>query len=135
MVGLIAKKPREWTEPQLRRMIEPLRHTPSYPTGAWIDESLGPYVGWTARWGSPSDRMSVRNERGDVLLVFSGEESPEPGIVDRLKDRGHAVDAEGPSYLVHIYEEDPSFPAGLNGWFHGPILGLVRGTVAAGLQS
>jgi asparagine synthase (glutamine-hydrolysing) len=63
--------------------------------------------------------MPIRNERGDVLLAFSGEEFPEPGIVGRLKARGHTLEPEGPSYLVHISEEDPCFPASLNGWFHG----------------
>jgi asparagine synthase (glutamine-hydrolysing) len=63
--------------------------------------------------------MPLRNERGEVTLVFSGEEFPEPGAVQRLKERGHAVETTGPSYLVHIYEEDSSFPAGLNGRFHG----------------
>ena len=35
---------------------------------------------------------------------------------------------DGPSYLVHLYEEDPSFPAGLNGRFHGLLADRNRGT-------
>src|SRR5207245_1545432 len=31
-------------------------------------------------------------------------------------------------YLVHLYEEDPSFPAGLNGRFHGLLVDRRRGT-------
>ena len=77
------------------------------------------YVGWVARKDSFSDGMPMRNERGDVALVFSGEEFPEPGTAQHLKERGHELDGAGPSYLVHLYEEDPSFPAGLNGRFHG----------------
>ena len=69
------------------------------------------------RRNSFSDGMPLCNERGDVVLVFSGEEFPEPGPLDRLKERGHGLEAEGPSYLVHLYEEDPAFPAGLNGRF------------------
>ena len=34
----------------------------------------------------------------------------------------------GPSYLVHLYEEEPSFPAGLNGRFHGLVVDRSRGT-------
>ena len=67
--------------------------------------------------------MPLQNERGDVILVFSGEEFPEPGTAQRLKERGHELDGAGPSYLVHLYEEDPSFPAGLNGRFHGLLSG------------
>jgi asparagine synthase (glutamine-hydrolysing) len=73
--------------------------------------------------------MPLRNERGDVTLVFSGEEFPEPGTVERLKKQGHDVAAQGPSYLIHLYEEDPAFPASLNGRFHGLLADRTRGTV------
>ena len=86
------------------------------------------YVGWVARKDSFSDGMPLRNERGDVVLVFSGEEFPEPGTVQHLKERGHEFDVAGPSYLAHLYEEDPSFPAGLNGRFHGLVADRNRGT-------
>ena len=112
IVGLITKMPREQAEPQLRRMVETLRHESFYVTGTWIDESLGVYVGWAARKNSFSDGMPLCNERGDVVLVFSGEEYPEPGTARRLKERGHSVAEKGPSYLVHLYEEDPSFSGG-----------------------
>ena len=88
-------------------------------TGTWIDETSGIYVGWTARENSFSDGMPVQNERGDITLVFSGEEYPEPNAVHSLKERGHQFKPEGPSYLVHLYEEDPSFPKSLNGRFQG----------------
>ena len=42
--------------------------------------------------------------------------------------RGHTLDIEGPEYLVHWYEEDPSFPAGLNGRFHGLLADRARRT-------
>ena len=81
--------------------------------------------------GSFSEGMPLRNERGDVVLAFSGEEFPEPGTAQRLKKQGHELDVDGPSYLVHLYEEDPSFPAGLNGRFHGLLADRNRGTAAA----
>ena len=114
--------------PQLRRMVETLCHEPFYTTGTWAEESLGVYVGWVAQKGSFSEEMPLRNERGDVILTFSGEEFPEPGLAQRLKQRGHEFDADGPSYLVHLYEEDPSFPAGLNGRFHGLLADRTRRT-------
>ncbi len=110
-------------------MIEALRHESFYVTGTWIDESLGVYVGWVARKNSFSDEMPLHNEKGDAVLVFSGEEFPEPGTACRLKQRGHNVDAGGASYLVHLYEEDPAFPAGLNGRFHGLLADRTHGTV------
>jgi len=119
IVGLITKMPRDCAERQLRQMVDTLRHEDYYVTGTWSDESLGVYVGWAARKDSFSDGMPLRNERGDVVLVFSGEEFPEPSTVQRLKQQGHEFDPTGSSYLVHRYEEEPSFPLGLNGRFQG----------------
>src|ERR1017187_8833362 len=99
-----------------------------YTTGTWIDESSGGYVGWVGRNGSLCERMALTNERGDIFLAFTGEEFPEPGTAQRLKEKEHEFDMAGPSYLVHLYEEDPSFPAGLNGRFHGLLADRNRGT-------
>src|SRR5437762_3137353 len=126
VVGLITKMPREQAEPDLLRMVEALRHEPFYRTGTWIDESLGVYLGWSIREGSFSDDMPLGNEQDDVVLVFSGEEFPELGTINRLKERGHELGSKGPSYLVHLYEEDPTFPAVLNGRFHGVLTDRTR---------
>ena len=128
IVGLITNLPRERAERELLTMVETLRHEPFYVTGTWIDESLGVYVGWVARAGSFSDGMPLASERGNAILVFSGEDHSEPGTPARLKQRGHAAEPNGPGYLIHLYEEDPTFPAGLNGWFHGLIADRTRGT-------
>ena len=128
IVGLVTKKPREWAEPELARMVETMRHESFYVTGTWIDESLGVYVGWVARKNSFSDGMPVRNERGDVVLVFSGEDYPEAGTARRLKEGGHQFEEEGTSYLAHVYEDDPDFFKNLNGRFQGLLADRRRGT-------
>ena len=74
-------------------MVEALRHEDFYVAGTWIDESLGVYVGWVARKGSFAEGMPLCNERGDVTLVFSGEEFPEPSTAQQLRKRGHDVDS------------------------------------------
>ena len=127
IVGLISKMPRGWAEPQLLRMVEALQHESFYGAGTWVDESIGLYVGWVARKNSFSDGMPLRNDRGDVSLIFSGEEFPEPETKRRLKDRGHRLDPGAPSYLVHLSEADPNFPANLNGRFHGLLADRTRG--------
>ena len=109
-------------------MLGVLRHEDFYIIGMWAEESLGVYIGWVTRKGSFSDGMPLRNERGDIVLVFSGEEFPELGTERRLKQRGHDLHGPGSSYLAHIYEEDPSFPAGLNGRFHGLLIDRNRRT-------
>ncbi len=127
IVGLITKMPRARASAELSGMIETMRHESFYETGTRIDESLGVYVGWAALKNSFAYKMPLCNERGDVGLVFSGEEFPEPGVVGVLRERGHSLDAEGASYLVHLYEDDQSFPRGLNGMFHGLVMDQARG--------
>ncbi len=129
IVGLVTNLPRTVAEDQLRKMVESLCHEPFYASGTWVDSDQGVYVGWVARQGSFADGMPLRNERRDVTLIFSGEEFPEPGIVRTLRELGHDVAQEGPSYLVHRYEEEPDFPKGLNGRFHGLVADTARGTV------
>ncbi|MBZ5679302.1 MAG: hypothetical protein LAO24_04255 [Acidobacteriia bacterium] len=128
IVGLITKMPRAVAEPQLARMVEAMRHESFYETGTWIDESLGVYVGWTALKNSFADGQPSHNERGDVSLFFSGEDYANPEVMRRLKQRGHSIGEKQSSYLVHVYEEDPTFPACLNGMFHGLLLDQTRGT-------
>ena len=127
LIGLITRMPREWAEPQLLRMVGALCHESFYETGTWIHESSGVYVGWVARKNSFSDGMPLRNERGDVVLVFSGEDYPDPGTAHRLRERGHDLEAKNSSYLVHLYEEDPAFLRGLNGRFQGLLIDRARG--------
>ena len=128
IVGLQTKMPREWAEPLLLRMVEALQHEHFYVSGTWIDESIGLYVGWVARKNSFSDGMPLRNDRGDAVLIFSGEEFPDPEVQQDLKDKGNRLDPSAPSYLVQLAEADPDFPAGLNGRFHGLLTDRTRGT-------
>jgi asparagine synthase (glutamine-hydrolysing) len=109
-------------------MVDAMRHEPSYTTGSWADKSLGVYVGWVARGGSFSDGMPLLNERKDRVLVFSGEDFPEPGTVLQLKQHGHVIDGDGPAYLVHASEDDPTFPKKLNGRFHGLLVNRATET-------
>lgn len=119
--------PRRRAIDELDQMTASLRHEPFYTTGTWINESMGLYVGWAARQGSFADGMPLVNERGDRVLIFAGEEFPEPDVKSRLKSQGHDFQSNGPGYLVHLAEEDPKFPACLNGRFHGVLADCARG--------
>ncbi len=101
--GLITRKPRGQAARELASMVETLKHESFYVTGTRIDESLGVYVGWTARSIDSSHGLPLCNERGDIELLFSGEEYPEPGIATKLRGRGHVVESGGSSHLVHLY--------------------------------
>jgi asparagine synthase (glutamine-hydrolysing) len=109
-------------------MVRSLCHEPFYTSGTWTDSARGVYVGWVARQGSFADGMPLHNESGDAILVFSGEEFPEPSVLTALRERGHAVAPGGVLHLVHRYEEEPDFPKGLNGRFHGLAADGRRGT-------
>jgi len=128
IVGLITKLPRARAECELREMAKSLCHEPFYASGTWTDSTQGVYVGWVARQGSFADGMPLHNEAGDTTLVFSGEEFPEPSVLAALREHEHRFAPEGPSYLVHRYEEEPDFPKALNGRFHGLAADGRRGT-------
>ena len=128
IVGLISQMPREAAEGQLRHMLEAMSRESFYVTGRCSDEALGVYVGWVARKGSFCDGMPLQNERGDAVLVFSGEEFSDPGTEETLRHRGHRQDGSGPSYLIHLYEDEPGFLSGLNGRFHGLLADRARAT-------
>ena len=127
IVGLITSL-RGHPESQLQKMTEALGHESFYVSGTWINEAQGVYIGWVARRGSFASGMPLQNERGDVTLVFSGEEFPDPDLIPALRERGHAIQDNPASYLVHRYEEESDFPKGLNGRFHGLIVDRSRGT-------
>ena len=129
IVGLITRLPRERAERELATMLGKLHHEPFYVTGTWVDESLGVYIGWSVQKDSFADKMPLSNETGDIVLVFAGEEFPDPGTAARLTARGHKLDSAEASYLVHLYEDDPNFPVSLNGFFHGLLADRARGTV------
>ena len=129
IVGIIGKLPRAIAEEELAGMLQAIRHEDFYKTGTLVHESLGVYVGWTVPENSFAEGTPYRNERGDLRLVFSGEEYPDPGDVQRLKAQGHRWEGEGGAYLAHVYEEDRHFPRGLNGMFHGLALDEALGEV------
>ena len=126
IVGLITRLPRAEAMQQLGRMVASLRHESFYVEGTWFDESLGVYIGWVERHAQP---MPLHSDSDDKVLVFSGEEFPEPGTALALKHRGHTLDLDGCEYLVHLAEQDSNFPANLNGQFHGMLADKRLGTV------
>ena len=128
IVGIITKQPKAVAENELRQMLGTMLHESFYTSGVWSDPSLGVYVGWVARRGSFAAEMPVKNEQEDITLFFAGEEFPKPDTIDKLQARGHVVAKGGPSYLVHRYEDEPDFPKGLNGRFHGLVADRKQGT-------
>jgi asparagine synthase (glutamine-hydrolysing) len=127
--GLITSKQRPWAEAKLKEMAAVLNHSSNLASGSWIDANLGVYAGWTARRNSFSDGMPLENRAHDRVLIFSGEEYPDPGTAQRLKAAGHVLDSKRSAYLVHAAEEDRRFPVNLNGRFHGLLVNRTQNSV------
>jgi asparagine synthase (glutamine-hydrolysing) len=112
IVGLITKRPRQWAEPQLLRMVAALRHEPFYRAGTWIDESLGVYAGWTVIEDSYADGMPLRDRGTDRTMIFSGE------VFGHQNSEGE-VDESQAAFVLRLAERDKHFVSRLNGLFHG----------------
>ncbi len=125
---MITRRPPDWAKKQLAQMVKVLLHEPFYVSGTWTDESAGVYVGWVARENSFAAAMPLRNEREGRVLVFSGEDYPEPGTARRLRQEGHACEDDGPSYLLQLSKDTPNFLKNLNGRFQGLLVDSSRGT-------
>jgi asparagine synthase (glutamine-hydrolysing) len=109
----------------LDRMLASMRHESFYASGKVVHEALGLWLGWTALEGSFADGMPQWNEKGDVGLVFSGEDFRDPADARRLEALGHGIGGRAADYLVHLYEDTGDrFFEKLNGRFNGIILDL-----------
>jgi asparagine synthase (glutamine-hydrolysing) len=111
IAGIITKRPREWAEPQVARMMKAMRHESFYRTDTWNDEALGVYAGWTVIGGSIVDGMPL--ERGDRVLLFSGEDYSGP------TSSSEQASSRCACYLMERAGAELDFPASLDGLFHG----------------
>jgi asparagine synthase (glutamine-hydrolysing) len=71
--------------------------------------------------------MPLCDPRGEALLIFSGEEYSGSGASAHPSGRRDEVD--GPRYLLDRVQQDPKFPATLNGRFQGLLADRTRGSV------
>lgn len=127
IAGIISKTPREKNEEDLRLMIDCMMYEPFYTSGTYVNDQLGLYAGWVCHKGSFSDCMPIWNEKGDLLLIFAGENFVGNEVTDQLKQNGHEFEALNASYLIHLYEEKGErFIHHLNGWFSGILLDLQK---------
>ncbi|MBK9170108.1 MAG: hypothetical protein IPM24_21965 [Bryobacterales bacterium] len=111
LAGIITGASAADAKAKLAKMIEAMCHESFYTSGSRIDETMGAFIGWTARRGSFGDGMPLVNRSGNVALMFSGEDYSSGGCASRR------------STLVHGYEADAAaFPDTLDGIFHGVVM-------------
>ncbi len=121
--GIISRRPKELNEEELAVMAGAMHMEPFYGSGRASFPEMGVCVAWTSIQGSFSDCMPVLNEKGDVTLIYSGENFRDLEDLDRLKGRNHRFAKTNASYIVHMYEEwDIDFLPMLNGRGQGLII-------------
>ena len=107
----------------LDQMVGCLGPGPTFRSGTLLQQEANLGIGWVSHAGSFSDCNPVWNEQKDIGLIFSGEHFADPVEPERLRARGHAVDANDARWLVHLYEEEgPAFFEKLNGVFSGVLV-------------
>ena len=123
LVGILSKESPEKNRQYLRRMLDCLMHEPTYQDKIYLDDQAGLYAGSVSHSGAFDDGMPISNEKGDVLLIFSGETFDDPSTSKTLAERGHSFKPGCADYLVHLYEETGNaFFEKLNGWFCGILI-------------
>jgi asparagine synthase (glutamine-hydrolysing) len=125
ITGIISKA--GVAQADVERMTRCMVHEPSYVSGTHANENFGLCVGWVSHGASFSDCMPLWNERGDVCLIFSGEDFMGVEEVLRCGGRGGDFGTGGARYLIALYEAmGPRFIEKLNGWFSGLLVDLRR---------
>ncbi len=100
-------------------------HEPEYKHGTYFNEDLGVFAGWVCHRGSYADCMPIYSEEEDIVLLFSGENYPDPTVIDHLKQRGHIFDQKSANSIVHLYQEKgEDFVSLLNGWYSGILIDI-----------
>jgi asparagine synthase (glutamine-hydrolysing) len=126
IVGLITKMGRQRAEPQLRAMVQALKHEAFYETGTWIDEAAGVYVGWIAREGSFPGGRPLKIGPETKVLLFSGEEFSAPQG-PFYENGGHGSTGDPGLRLVEL-TKSKSFPENINGRFQALLVDALAGT-------
>jgi asparagine synthase (glutamine-hydrolysing) len=123
IVGIISKEPAERNRRDIKMMVNALMHKTTYRSGIYEDEEAGLYLGFVSHQGAFDDFMPVSNEKGDIVLIFSGEAFNDAETVKALAIEGHAFKDGSADYLVHLYEKlGDRFFENINGWFCGVIV-------------
>lgn len=127
IAGLQTNLPRGWAEPQLKRMVASMEHEAFYVSGTWINEALGIYIGWVLRNDASSGPMPLRNDRGDFVLVLSGEDFSDPVSIEERESQTLQSARRPFLRMPDLWECDADFPACLNGRFQGLLVDHIDG--------
>ena len=123
IVGIASQRQSEECQSRVTSMASSMEHEFFYNSGMYSVPEMGIYVGWVAHEHSFSAGQPFFNERGDIVLLLSGECFVDPELRSGLRRKGHEVEPTGGGWLVHLYEEEGErFFTKLNGLFSGLLI-------------
>jgi asparagine synthase (glutamine-hydrolysing) len=128
IAGIISKKSLGDWRPVVSAMLGAMMHEKTCSASLYADPAIGVYAGLVAPRESFSGGAALRNEDGDVALLFSGETLRDTDAIDELKRKGHNVGTSRAGWLPHLYEEHGDcFIKKLNGFFGGLVIDSRQG--------
>lgn len=109
-------------------MIAAVRHESFYRTGLSVDEDAGVYAGWVSRQSSCADTCALEHESDELTLMLFSEGQPAFGAMSARCDKASGDVPGSRNNVLSRYHGDASFPACLEGRFHGLLIDRRRGT-------
>jgi asparagine synthase (glutamine-hydrolysing) len=126
--GVLTYRLREDAEDELLRMLTVSQRGDSSECDTWTHASSGIYLGVIKSVDAGAAPILQMNESRRVVLGFSGNDFSEAAGMQHVGGRELRLRRDGARSVVQLYEEDLSFPACLNGRFHGLLTDLNRET-------
>jgi asparagine synthase (glutamine-hydrolysing) len=115
--GCVTTLPQEAAAAKVKKMVNTLLDEEHSAIQVWTEQSQGVYVAWAAPRKLCANQSGYRGEDDGAVLILSGEEYS--GTAQNAKENSRLLDERGPSYIISRYKAEGSFPAQLNGRFHG----------------
>jgi asparagine synthase (glutamine-hydrolysing) len=117
IAGIITSRlNRQEVESELSTMLSGMLRESFYTHGTHVSAQDGWYVGWVGHRGSYSDCNPIVSDRGDRIIVFTGEHFSQDGPTP-----------SGARRLLDLYEaRGDDFVRDLNGWFAGVLIDVPR---------
>jgi asparagine synthase (glutamine-hydrolysing) len=123
VTGIIRFASYDQIDQDLDSMLAAMRYNNRYSHGRFIDRACGLQIGWTCHPGSLAEDMPLVSQNGDTVMIFTGENFEDPGVVAQSRRSTSDKDSAKAAYLLELYAElGEQFFARLNGWFAGVII-------------
>jgi asparagine synthase (glutamine-hydrolysing) len=123
LTGIIRFAPYEQIDHDLDSMLQAMSYNNRYSHGRFMDEECGLRVGWTCHAGSFAEDMPILSQDGNTVIIFTGENFEELGLIARSRRSISNGDSAKAANLLKLYADlGEQFFARLNGWFAGVIV-------------